>query len=151
MTNPPKTTTETPAASTPFERRIAEARAEREAADREAAEAAEKREADHHSRISDLERQVAVLSRASKAADHDEAEEDWRAEQEDRISKLERLVDLLVKANTEKRAAIASLKNQVNALQAYLQRLRASQSIPAGRNRRRDNLDAALERELYQG
>jgi len=132
-------------ATGPYKRRMAHEKAERDAAVRDAEEAAEKRSADHQGRISDLERQVAALTRASRAADRDEED------REDRIAKLERLVHLLAKANSQKRATIDSLKNQVKALTITVQRLQASQAIPAGRKRRRDDLDATLERELYEG
>lgn len=131
------------------QRRIAQEKAERAASARRAKDAAEKRKADHHGRISDLELQVAALTRASKAAVLDD--EDRRARQEERIAKLERYVGLLTRSNDKRRDAIASLTEKLNAQQDYLQRLHESRAAVVGKKRRRDDLDAGLERELYKG
>ncbi len=83
---------------------------------------------------------------AARADDEDARRRD--AEREERIQRLETVSNALAKANAEKAATIRDLKKQVLALQCHVQRLQTSRAVPARKKPRRDELDAALEREL---
>ncbi|MFA7413671.1 MAG: hypothetical protein WC048_04230 [Rhizobium sp.] len=83
---------------------------------------------------------------AAKAEEEEARQRD--AEQEARIQRLEKVAHSLAKANADKAATIKDLKKQVLALQTHVQRLQASRTVPVQKTPRRDELDAALEREL---
>lgn len=85
----------------------------------------------------------------AEAASAEEEETRRRdAEQEARIQRMETVANALAKANADKAATIKDLKRQVLTLQSHVQRLQASRAVPARKTPRRDELDAALEREL---
>lgn len=93
--------------------------------------------------VAEHRREQEEAARAASAAEHERADA-----QERRIDELERKLHVAMRATIKHIDRTRTLEQQIRSITAAVIQLQASRAVPARKTPRRDELDAALEREL---
>lgn len=94
--------------------------------------------------VADHRRKKAEAATASATAERERADA-----QERRIAELERKLEVTMRAVSSQSDKISSLRQKIRGITAAVLQLQSSHAPTAGKMRRRDGLDDALERELH--